>query len=120
MRVTLTKSFEFDSAQSLEIFPEGHKCRNLHGHSFRLEVSVSGEVSPENGLLYDLARISEAASPLVAQLDHAYLNKVPGLEIPTIERMCRWFWERLDGVLPGLSEIRVYESERAWCSYIGQ
>lgn len=120
MRVSLTREFSFDAAQSLTTFPEGHKCRQLHGHSFTLQVTVEGEVDPATGLLYDHARIKEAVQPLVEQLDHRYLNDIPGLENPTIEMMCKWFWDRLQPRLPGLSEIMLLETPRAWCRYRGQ
>jgi 6-pyruvoyltetrahydropterin/6-carboxytetrahydropterin synthase len=119
MTITLTREFDFAAAQSLTVFPEGHKCRGLHGHTFTLQISVTGRVDPATGLLYDHARISEAAKPVIDLLDHKYLNDVPGLENPTIENMCRWFWERLSPQLPGLSEIALYETPRAWCRYRG-
>jgi 6-pyruvoyltetrahydropterin/6-carboxytetrahydropterin synthase len=120
MEITLTRSFDFAAAQYLDIFPEGHKCRRMHGHSFTLEVSVSGEVDPATGLLYDHARISEAVAPILEQVDHVLLNEVPGLKNPTIETMAKWFWDRLAPSLPGLSEIRIQETPRAWCTYRGR
>lgn len=119
MTVTLTKDFEFAAAQSLPNFPEGHKCRRLHGHTFKVEVSVTGEVDESTGLFYDHARISEAMKPIIEELDHSYLNEIAGLENPTIELTCRWLWKRLEGQLPGLSEITLHETERARCSYRG-
>jgi len=120
MKITLCKDFEFEAAQSLTTFPEGHKCRKLHGHSFKVTISVTGEVDPKTGIFYDHARISEAMRPLIAVLDHGYLNEVPGLEIPTIEFMARWFWEKLSPLLPGLSEIVLHETPRARCVYRGE
>ena len=119
MTIILAKDFEFESAQSLPTFPAGHKCRQVHGHSFRLTVSVRGEVDEASGILYDHAVISKAMRPIVEQLDHAYLNDVPGLENPTIERMCRWLWERLAPQLPGLYELVLHETPRARCIYRG-
>lgn len=119
MRITLNKDFEFEAAQSLPSFPEGHKCRRLHGHSFKITIRVTGEVDPETGIFYDHARISEAMKPLIDLLDHNYLNEVPGLEKPTIELMAGWFWEKLAPQLPGLSEITIHETPRASCTYHG-
>jgi 6-pyruvoyltetrahydropterin/6-carboxytetrahydropterin synthase len=119
MKITLSKDFDFEAAQALPSFPEGHKCRQLHGHSFHLTVSVTGEVQA-NGLFYDHAKISEAMKPLLAQVDHHYLNDIPGLENPTIELMAKWFWDRLAPALPGLSEIVLHETPRARCSYRGE
>ncbi len=120
MQVTLTREFSFDAAQSLTVFPEGHKCRALHGHSFQVQISVTGEVDPATGLLFDHAKIKEAAAPLVEQLDHSYLNEIVGLENPTIEHLCKWFWDRLVDKLPGLSEVALFETPRAWCRYQGR
>src|ERR1041385_3433370 len=92
MRARLTKDFTFEAAQTLPNAPEGHKCRRVHGHSFKVEVSVEGEVDPTVGWIYDHANISDAMKPLLKRLDHAYLNDVEGLENPTIENMSEWFW----------------------------
>jgi 6-pyruvoyltetrahydropterin/6-carboxytetrahydropterin synthase len=120
MIIILSKDFDFESAQALPQFPEGHKCRNIHGHSFKITISVRGPVDEASGIFYDHAAISDVMRPLVAQLDHAYLNDVPGLENPTIENMTRWFWDRLHLQLPGLYEITLHETARARCTYRGE
>ena len=107
MIVRLSKSFHFEAAHDLPTFPEGHKCRQMHGHSFKIEVSVEGEVDPKIGWFYDHADISKAMRPLLEDLDHGYLNEVPGLANPTIENMAAWFWQKLAPQCPGLAEIEV-------------
>ncbi len=120
MRVRLTKDFQFEAAQTLPKVPADHKCGRLHGHSFKIEISVEGEVNPETGWVYDHAEISRAMKPLVADLDHAYLNEIPGLENPTIENMAGWFWEKLVHRCPGLCEITIHETPTARCVYRGE
>jgi 6-pyruvoyltetrahydropterin/6-carboxytetrahydropterin synthase len=120
MTIILSKDFEFESAQSLPQFPEGHKCRKVHGHSFKITISVRGPVDEASGIFYDHAVISDAMRPIVEQLDHAYLNDIVGLENPTIELMTRWFWEKLKDQLPGLYEIVLHETPRARCVYRGE
>lgn len=117
MKMVLTRKFTFDAAQALTTFPEGHKCRRMHGHTFHLEVSVSGEVNPETGIIFDHARIAELVKPLVEQLDHCTLNDVDGLEVPSLENMIQWFWRRLKPDLPGLCEIKLMETPQSWCTY---
>lgn len=119
MKVRLSKDFIVEAAQSLPNVPEGHKCARLHGHTFTIEIAVEGEVNPETGWLYDHAEISRAMKPLVDQLDHSYLNEIPGLENPTIEMMAAWLWKRLSPSLPGLVEIIIHETPSARCSYRG-
>jgi 6-pyruvoyltetrahydropterin/6-carboxytetrahydropterin synthase len=119
MRARLTKDFTFEAAQTLPNAPEGHKCRSVHGHSFKVEVSVEGDVDPKVGWIYDHANISNAMKPLLKVLDHAYLNDIGGLENPTIEIMAEWFWKKLEDQCPGLCEIIVHETATARCAYRG-
>jgi 6-pyruvoyltetrahydropterin/6-carboxytetrahydropterin synthase len=110
MRVNLVKSFQFEAAHWLPTFPEGHKCRRLHGHSFHVDVVVSGEVSPEKGYLIDYGTIKDAVEPLRVRLDHYLLNDVEGLENPTSEMVARWIYDRLKPRLALLTAVRVRET----------
>ena len=120
MKVRLTKDFILEAAQSLTKVPAGHKCARLHGHTFTIEITVEGEVNPDTGWLYDHAFISAAMKPIIEELDHSYLNDVPGLENPTIEMMAGWLWNKLSPQLPGLAEIVIHETPFARCSYRGE
>jgi 6-pyruvoyltetrahydropterin/6-carboxytetrahydropterin synthase len=120
MRARLTKDFRFESAQTLPKAPEGHKCRQMHGHSFKVEVSIEGDIDLQTGWIYDHARITAAMKPLLEQLDHGYLNEIPGLDNPTIELMAAWFWQQLAPKCPGLCEIVIHETPSARCVYRGE
>ncbi len=115
----ITKDFTFEAAHLLPNVPEGHKCARLHGHSFGVSVSVDGPVGETTGWVLDFADLSAAWTPLHDQLDHRYLNEIPGLENPTSEIMAMWIWERLATELPGLSEIAVRETCTSSCTYRG-
>jgi 6-pyruvoyltetrahydropterin/6-carboxytetrahydropterin synthase len=119
MRARLTKDFTFEAAQTLPSAPEGHKCRRMHGHSFKIEISVEGDVDPARGWVYDHAEIGTAMKPLLQMLDHSYLNEIGGLENPTIENMAAWFWKKLQPQCRGLCEIVVHETPTARCVYRG-
>ena len=119
MRVSLRKSFGFESAHWLPKFPDGHKCRRLHGHSFRVDVVVEGEVPEEDGYLVDFGVIKAAIKPIEEELDHRCLNDIEGLENPTSEMLARWIWNRLAPSLPMLSEIHVHETCTSSCVYRG-
>jgi 6-pyruvoyltetrahydropterin/6-carboxytetrahydropterin synthase len=116
----LTKEFSFEAAHKLPYVATDHPCGQLHGHSYRVEIAVEGEVDPKLGWVYDLSQISEAMNPIVSQLDHHYLNEIAGLENPTVEMLCAWLWERLAPLCPGLCEIVIWETARARCSYRGK
>jgi len=118
-RAEIFKEFSFEAAHRLPNVPEGHKCARLHGHSYRVEIRVEGEVGMESGWVVDFADLSAAFKPLHARLDHYYLNEIPGLENPTSEVLAKWIWDRLETTLPGLKEVVVRETCTSGCSYRG-
>jgi 6-pyruvoyltetrahydropterin/6-carboxytetrahydropterin synthase len=113
------KIFQIEAAHRLPSVPAGHKCARLHGHSFRVEVHVSGDVDPVSGWVMDFADLKMAFAPVFAQIDHRCLNDVPGLENPTSERLATWIWEQLKPALPALSKIVVHETCTSGCTYSG-
>jgi 6-pyruvoyltetrahydropterin/6-carboxytetrahydropterin synthase len=119
MKVELRKTFHFEAAHALTNAPEGHRCRQLHGHTYEVDVLVEGQVDDTIGWYMDYGDISEAVKPLIKELDHRMLNDVHGLKVPTSEHLCIWLWERLDKKLPGLKEIRVRETPSSQCRYRG-
>lgn len=118
MKSSLVKSFHFESAHFLPHVAPGHKCGRIHGHSFRCEVEVTGEINPYTGFILDFAEIKAACKPLRDQLDHRFLNQdVPGLENPTSEVICQWIWDRLEVSLPNLTAVILHETCTARCEY---
>ena len=115
----LFRIFQIEAAHRLPNVPEDHKCARLHGHSFRIEVHLSGEVDPTSGWVMDFADLKAAFRPVHEQLDHNYLNEIQGLENPTSENLAKWVWDRLLPDLPLLSRIVVQETCCCGCSYEG-
>jgi 6-pyruvoyltetrahydropterin/6-carboxytetrahydropterin synthase len=114
------KIFTIEAAHRLPNLPAEHKCSRLHGHSFRIELHVSGPVAEPEGWIMDFAEIGRAFQPLYEQLDHHYLNEIPGLENPTSENLARWIWQRLKPALPALTKVVVRETCTAGCVYSGE
>jgi len=113
------KSFVIEAAHRLPNVPPGHKCARLHGHSFRIDVHVSGELGEHSGWILDFADLKSAFKPTFERLDHHYLNDVPGLDNPTSERLAIWIWEELKPALPALSKLVVHETCTSGCIYAG-
>lgn len=98
-----------------------------HGHNYRCEVTVEGEVDPETGMVVNLGALDDLLErTVVAPLDHAFLNDVldfdGDLAVPTTENIARVVWARLEGRLPPSSrlvEVRVHEDRDLWSSYRG-
>jgi 6-pyruvoyltetrahydropterin/6-carboxytetrahydropterin synthase len=120
MKMELRKSFQFEAAHLLPRLPQTHKCRRLHGHSFKVEIVVAGECDPKLGWLMDYADLTAAFKPLWARLDHRYLNEVAGLENPTSEEIAVWIWQKLKPKLPLLTEVVVAETCTARAVYRGE
>jgi 6-pyruvoyltetrahydropterin/6-carboxytetrahydropterin synthase len=114
------KEFRFEAAHRLPNVPEEHKCSRLHGHSFKVELHVRGDVGRESGWVMDFADIKAAFRPYLDRLDHFYLNEVEGLENPTSENLARWIWCAVQARLPQLSQVVVHETCTSGCIYKGE
>ena len=119
MNIELRKTFQFEAAHSLPKLPFDHKCHQLHGHSFKADVIVTGECDPDLGWLVDYADIVDAFDPFWKQLDHHHLNEIVDLENPTSENIAKWIWDRLKPILPQLTAIEIAETCNARCVYRG-
>ncbi|USA44855.1 6-carboxytetrahydropterin synthase QueD [Spongiibacter taiwanensis] len=113
------KEFTFEAAHRLPNLPENHKCRRLHGHSFMVRLYVSGEIDPHTGWLMDFSDIKRAFAPIYEQLDHHYLNDIPGLENPTSEVLTKWIWKATKPRLPALSGVEIRETCTSGCIFRG-
>ena len=117
--VELVKDFRFEAAHWLPNVPEGHKCRRMHGHSFRGEVAVRGDVDPKTGWLIDFADLKRAIDPIVHELDHYCLNDIAGLQNPTSEMVALWLWNRLSPQVPMLYRVTIEETCTSRCHFFG-
>jgi 6-pyruvoyltetrahydropterin/6-carboxytetrahydropterin synthase len=101
------KEFTFEAAHVLPSAPIGHPNARVHGHSFRVRVTLDGEPDAETGLVVHFDDVEAALKGVREGLDHRFLNDIEGLEAPTLERIAMWLWDRLHNRLPGLAEIQV-------------
>lgn len=101
--------FSFEAAQSLPQLPPPHPCNCIHGHSYRFEVGTKNldGLEPHLRAMYD-------------ELDHTYLNEIPGLECATCERICKWVWDRLVEAGEEPTVVVVQETYTARCIYYGE
>jgi len=121
----LSKTFRFEAAHWLPNFPQDHKCRRLHGHSFKIEVVVRGPLDESTGIVMDFGDLKRVVKPFVEELDHQCLNHLGAdradalLQNPTAENLARWFYHNLRPHLPLLHEVIVYETCTSRCVYRG-
>lgn len=117
-RVLLTKTVTFDAAHHLHQGPEDHIYRKLHGHSFKLEVSVEDEPGADTKWVRDFAELADIIDEVRQVLDHSFLNEIPGLEVPTMENICVWVRDKLSAKLPNLKRISVSRPSLGECATI--
>jgi 6-pyruvoyltetrahydropterin/6-carboxytetrahydropterin synthase len=115
LQTRIGRTYRFESAHHLPLLPEGHKCKNIHGHNYRIDVVVHGTLDGR-GFVKDFAELDAEIVPLIKTLDHRLLNEVEGLENPTAEIIAGWLFQRI----AECESVRVYENEDSWAEVIGE
>ncbi|HFB2048079.1 MAG: 6-carboxytetrahydropterin synthase QueD [Hyphomicrobiaceae bacterium] len=103
------RSYKFEAAHFLPCVPIGHKCKNFHGHNYRVDIVVQGSLD-ERGFVKDFSEMDDEISLLIEKVDHCLLNEIEGLENPTAEIIAAWFLERISDC----ESVRVYENDWSW------
>jgi 6-pyruvoyltetrahydropterin/6-carboxytetrahydropterin synthase len=107
-RFSVSQKFFFDAAHTLRREIETEGSLRIHGHTYYVEVTVSGQPETHNGMVVDLGLVRLQIDKLRPQLDHHLLDEVPGLGPATLENLCSFIWRSLVPALPGLSQVRVW------------
>jgi 6-pyruvoyltetrahydropterin/6-carboxytetrahydropterin synthase len=119
----IAKEFRWEMGHRLPLHDGA--CRNLHGHSYKLEVAIEGDPVPATGMVVDFQDVSGAVKPLVAELDHCFLvqdsdtelldylrrNELKHTVIPfpsTVENLCRLFADRLRPFFASQPHVRRF------------
>lgn len=110
LQTKIGRTYRFEAAHFLPCVPDGHKCKNMHGHNYRIEVVIACETLDERGFVMDFAEVDAEVMPLIEQVDHRVLNDVEGLENPTAEIIAAWFLQRIERC----ESARVYETDDCW------
>lgn len=105
------KKFTFDASHFI---PEHNgKCRNLHGHTYEIEIVLEGAIRSD-GMVEDFGEVKRIVNLyIINELDHHHLNDIQGLELPTAENLCMWIKDRLMGKLP-IKGIKVWETRDSY------
>jgi len=108
--VEIHKTLTFEAAHFLPNVAEGHKCRNVHGHSYKITLILYGPIDPQSGWLIDFNEIKSSAKDFVKSLDHRLLNDINGLENPTCENITVYAYDKLRPIMPFLKKIMLSET----------
>lgn len=118
--VRISKKFTFEAAHRLPAVPDDHPCSKLHGHTYTVEIELTGALDPQQGWLMDYKEISSIVKPIIEDLDHSCLNDRPDLTFTTAEELAVWIWDRIREQLPLLSRVSVQETPSSRCDYFGE
>lgn len=116
----LTKSFTFEAAHTLPATTLGEASQEIHGHSFRAEVTVRGTaIDPETGMVVDFGLLTQKLAEIQAMLDHKFLNRIEAIGLPTLENLARFIFERV-APIGHVIKVSVHrDSCRESCAYFG-
>jgi 6-pyruvoyltetrahydropterin/6-carboxytetrahydropterin synthase len=109
---------QFDSAHNLRSYDGA--CENLHGHTYRVQVSYRGAKLDDKGILVDFKRLKTALGEVVSYLDHRYLNELPEFQEdnPTAENIARTIFGKLRDMMDsGIVKVTVWETPTSSASY---
>lgn len=115
------KEFKFEAAHFLPSAEPGTPNSRIHGHSFRVKVTLEGAPHDDTGVIQHLGIVEQELKAVQAKLDHRFLNEdVEGLQLPTLEHIALWIWGELQGPLPLIYEVAVMrDSCGEGCIYRG-
>ncbi len=117
----VTKEFTFDSAHFLPSYKG--KCESMHGHTYRLQVTVEGQLDSEGMVMDFLALKQMVKKYVIEKLDHKLINDV--IDVPSAENMSIWTWNQLKDApeLPEgvkLYEVKIWETKNSFATYYGK
>ena len=111
----ICKQFSFEAAHSLPDLHDGHKCRSIHGHSYKIEITLKSELLNNTGMIRDFGELFDLKQYLNQKFDHQILNDI--VEQPTVENIARHLFDWCIGRYPETESIRVSETETSWGEY---
>ena len=112
-----------------DTFAAGHalrgyrgKCEKVHGHNYKIQVSVEGGALDSAGLLMDFVELKRLLHAVMDRLDHEFLNDVAPFDVvnPTAENMAKYFYEEISPGLPArarLASVKVWETDTSTATY---
>jgi len=110
----------FDAAHN--ILTSNGKCERLHGHTWKIEVFITGEKNESNGMVVDFNILRASLQETADKLDHTYLNEITEIGNPTSENIAKYAFNHLKKTMPThikLEKVRIWESPKSWCEYLG-
>jgi len=117
-KITVVKEVSFDAAHRLPAHKG--KCYNMHGHTYRLQIGITGEIDKDTGMVVDFAVLKQAIEHnILKTLDHQCLNDIQTMNFPykcpTAENMVIWIRDTLNS--RRVSFIRLYETPTSYAEW---
>jgi 6-pyruvoyltetrahydropterin/6-carboxytetrahydropterin synthase len=114
-----------------QTFAAGHalrnykgKCENVHGHNYRVRITMQGDQLDSTGLLVDFLDVKQLIGAVVDYLDHNFINDLPPFDLlnPSAENIAKYFYDRVSGGLKSevpvrVAEVRIWETDTSSAVY---
>ena len=114
----LCKEFKFESAHMLKRKINNESSNRIHGHSYRVEIIISGKPNIQDGMIEDAELLESKFLKIKNLLNHKVLNEIEGLSIPTMENISFFIWKKLKASIPTIVKVTVFRDSLAEsCSY---
>jgi 6-pyruvoyltetrahydropterin/6-carboxytetrahydropterin synthase len=114
MEMLLSVDFHFSASHQLPFY-DG-PCKRLHGHNYVVQVTLAGRPQPKDGMIRDFDEVKRTVwEQVLSRVDHYHLNDI--VENPTAENLVLWMWERLAPLIPGLKELKIWETPEYCVTY---
>ena len=107
-------SVKFSAAHTIKGHP---KCGRMHGHNYRVVVTLSADTLDKNGMIMDFSEVKKVVHMVIDKLDHTYLNDVLKVETVTAEYLAKYIYDKLVLRLPSVHSVQVYEDDDTWTLY---
>ena len=108
------KTYRFEAAHFLPFLPDGHKCKRLHGHSYKVTVCVQGDLN-EDHMVIEFEEIDKVVKPIIEELDHTNLNEK--FDATSSEYIARALFNLIKPAIEGLTSVEVSETDKTGARY---
>ena len=103
----LSQKFYFEAAHTLSRTIDAQGSRQIHGHTYEAEITLTGQRDPASGMVLDLAYVRQEIERVRAQLDHHFLDDIKDLGPATLENLCLFIKEQLAHKIAQLSAVTI-------------
>ena len=114
------RTYRAHCARYIPTLDDGHVCKEMHGHTFNIIVSIDGPINEKTGFVMDFFDLDKIVKKeVISIIDHKVLNDIDGLPNPSTEHLAIFVWNKLVNQIDHLSTIAISEDKGTGTEYSG-